>query len=45
MEAIAKLRKDYILKDVGEPMFYLGGDIKQLGVLKPQPSCPARVPH
>jgi hypothetical protein len=31
MKVINKLKKDYILKCVGEPMFYLGGDVKQLG--------------
>jgi hypothetical protein len=31
MKVIEELKKDYILKGVGEPMFYLGGDVKQLG--------------
>jgi hypothetical protein len=31
MKVIEELKKDYILKGVGEPMFYLGGDIEQLG--------------
>jgi hypothetical protein len=31
MKVIEELKKDYILKGIGEPMFYLGGDIEQLG--------------
>jgi hypothetical protein len=31
MKVIEELKKDYILKGVGEPMFYLGADVEQLG--------------
>jgi hypothetical protein len=31
VKVIAKLKKDYILEGVGEPTFYLGGDVEQLG--------------
>jgi hypothetical protein len=31
MKVIDELKKDYILKGVGKPMFYLGGDVEQLG--------------
>jgi hypothetical protein len=31
MKVIEELKKDYILKGVSEPMFYLGGDVEQLG--------------
>ena len=30
---IDELKKDYILKGVGEPVFYFGGDVQQLDEL------------
>ena len=30
MEVISKLKKDYILKGIGDPEYYLGGDVEQL---------------